>query len=528
MTPTEAKSHLSHYQNLPFREYQEEAIKFILESEKRFVFLEAPTGSGKSLIALAAAIAMGGVTYAVHSKILQTQITDDFPEARSLFGRSNYPCIVNEQLTCDECSHTKQTPCDHKGDCLYEIEKKAVLKSQLRILNYDYLLSEINYVGRFSGSAFNIIDEGDNLENTLINFVTLTFTSYALGRLGIKDFAQSLKKTSKDTDELLSSWMSFATTAKIRAQAVAGKLTNTIDNFKNDLFPGQLSNEQAKVIKERIRVVRLLEKISLFIDNVDKTWILDDSQGDKYIFRPLWLTEELAESFLWRHASRWILMSASFLPVHLECKRLGIPLGETDYKLLPSTFPIERRPIHIESVANLTGKTMVEETPKLAIRIKEIVDSHPTVKGLIHGVSYKLSQAIIDMVNSPRLLIHDSSNRQDILTKFMESDEPYVLVSPSMDRGVSFEMDLCRFIIVAKAPFLYLGDRIVSARVYSSKMGNDWYAASMLMTVLQMTGRGMRSADDFCVAYILDAQFKRVYEKKPLFMPNWWKEAVVW
>ena len=94
MTPTEAKSYLCNYCNLPFREYQEEAIEFILKSEKRFVFLEAPTGSGKSLIGIVSGIAKGGVTYSVHSKILQTQIIQNFPEAYSLFGRSNYPCLL--------------------------------------------------------------------------------------------------------------------------------------------------------------------------------------------------------------------------------------------------------------------------------------------------------------------------------------------------------------------------------------------------------------------------------------------------
>lgn len=524
MNPNEAKSHLSHYADSPFREHQEDAVEYILNSEKRFTFLEAPTGSGKSLIAMVAGVAMGGVTYSVHSRVLQSQIVSDFPEAHSLFGRGRYECVANTSLNCDECSHTSQTPCSQKkGGCIYEIEKRAVLGSQLRILNYDYLLSEINYVGRFSNSDFNIIDEADNLESTLINFTTLTFTAYALGRLGLGPFAESLKKTSKDKESLLSSWQTFAETARQRAGAIIGKLSRIVDTFTETI-----SSEQAKVIKERVRVVRLLEKIKLFMDNVDSSWVLDDSQQSKFIFRPLWLTPELAEAFIWRHAKRWVLMSASFLPIHLECKRLGIPMDDVDYLCLPSTFPIERRPIHVESVANMTAKTVVKETPKLISRIRQIVDSHPAEKGLIHAVSYKLANAIIEGMDSPRLITHNSTNRQDVLNMFMESDQPLVLVSPSMERGVSFEMDLCRWIIVAKAPFLYLGDRIVAARVYGSRLGNEWYAASMLLTVLQMCGRAMRSEDDFCESYILDAQFKRVYEKKPLYLPGWWKDAVEW
>jgi ATP-dependent DNA helicase DinG len=465
-----------------------------------------------------------GVTYCVHSKVLQSQITTDFPEAKSLFGRSNYPCSAHDGLSCDECFHTREAPCDNKKQgCIYEMEKRKVLESRLRILNYDYLLSETNYVGKFSNSRFNIVDEADNLENTLINFVALTFTSYALSRLGLSDYATTLKQSSKDKDELLNSWRILGVMAKEKAIKIIMSLTCIIDTYREPI-----SLEQSKVIKERSRVIRLLEKIEIFLTNVDTSWLLDNSQEDKYIFRPLWLTQDLSEKFMWCHAKQWVLMSASFLPIHLECKRLGIPLDETSYMLVPSTFPVSRRPIHVESAANLTSKTMEEETPKLITRIAEIVNSHPNDKGLIHAVSYKLANQIIAGVNSPRIITHNSKDRQEVLTKFMESDSPLVLISPSMDRGISLEMDLCRFIIVAKAPFLYLGDKIVAARVYSSKMGSEWYAATMLTTVLQMCGRGMRSEDDFCVAYILDTQFQRTLHSKPNYLPAWWRDAISW
>ena len=295
-----------------------------------------------------------------------------------------------------------------------------------------------------------------------------------------------------------------------------------------ETFRSPLSEWQTKQIKERNRVFRLQEKIGLFLENADASWLYDDSQADRYTFRPLWLTEQLSEQFLWRHSLKWVFMSASFLPMRLEAKRLGIPFGELDYHLVPSTFPVERRPIHINPVANLTGKTMEAETPKLVAEIKNILNLHPDEKGLIHAVSYKLAGAIADGLNSDRVVIHDSKDRQEALDRFMNSGDPLVLISPSMERGVSLEMDLCRFIIVAKAPFLYLGDKIVAARVYSSKLGNEWYAATMLSTVLQMTGRGMRSADDTCVSYILDEQFQRVFNKRPLFLPPWWRDAVSW
>ena len=215
-----------------------------------------------------------------------------------------------------------------------------------------------------------------------------------------------------------------------------------------------------------MKVTHLLEKVDLFIDNVDETWLFDDAQENKLIFRPLWMNEDLSHKFLWQHGGKFVLMSASFLPQHILAKTLGIPPEEIDYMCVQSTFPPERRPVSIEPVANLTAKTMELEVPKLINRIREIIDARPGVKGMIHCVSYKLGLQIMQGLKNPRLMIHNSFNRQEILKKFMDSPDSDILISPSMERGVSFEQDLCRFIIVAKAPYKNLGDKIVSARVY--------------------------------------------------------------
>jgi len=41
-----------------------------------------------------------------------------------------------------------------------------------------------------------------------------------------------------------------------------------------------------------------------------------------------------------------------------------------------------------------------------------------------------------------------------------------------------------------------------------------------------MTGRGMRSETDRCECYILDEQIQRVINKRPLFLPEWWRDAL--
>lgn len=519
MTPTEAKSRFVNFTNLPFRQHQEEAINFIMESEKRFCVVEAATGSGKTLLAMTAGAMSGNLTYMVHSKVLQHQVTTDFPEARSLFGRGNYPCMLNPDLNCDSCVHTKNSPCLLKKShgCVYENNKAATLKHNLKILNFDYFLSEANYVGKFSNAPFMIIDEADNLENALINFISLTFTDYGFEKLGLTGPARRTAKSKLGIEP----WIDFAQIAEVRARDLLKKLDSEIDEWDD------ISQDwQIRKIKWRERVNGTLHKIRMFLKHVNKTWLYDDRQEGTYTFRPLWLTEELVEDFLWKHGQRFVLMSASFLPVHILSKTLGMPIDEIDYLQVPSTFPPDRRPIHINPVANITSKTKDVEYQKLIPEIRRILAHHENEKGLIHCVSYELGKMIMNEIDDKRLMIHNSNDRQSVLDYFINSPDPDVLVSPSMDRGVSFNDDLCRFIIIAKAPFLYLGDKVVAARINSGKIGNDWYQATMLLTILQMTGRGMRSETDRCECYILDEQIQRVINKRPLFLPEWWRDAL--
>ena len=516
-----AKSQFSKYRDSSFRPFQKEAIEFALNSEKKIVIIEAATGSGKSLISMVSGAAVSGCTCLVHSRVLQKQYTDDFPEADSLFGRSNYTCLNNPEVTCDECHHAQQSPCKLKNICLYEQRKRKVLKARFKILNYDYFLAEANYIGRFSSSNLIVIDEADGLEGTLINFTTLTFTPFALRRLGMLKMAEELKMTSKFKDQLLQSWKDFGLYARERVNKIIKQMSNEIDSFGDNMTESQM-----QLIKERTKVVRLKEKVDLFLSNIDSDWILDIQDG-KLIWRPLWMTPELAEAYLWRHGKKFILMSASFYPRNILAKCLGLDVDDMDYYMVPSQFPVENRPVYIHPISNMTAKTIDIELPKMIPVIKQIADSRPNVKGIIHAVSYKLARQIVDGADDPRFITHNSTDRQQVLDMFMQSDNPLILVSPSLERGVSMEEDKCRFIIIAKAPYLSLGDRIVSTRLYGTKyIGNEWYKSTMMLTLLQMAGRGCRSKTDFCETFVLDLQAKKAIIERPAFLPTWWLDAL--
>jgi ATP-dependent DNA helicase DinG len=90
--------------NFPFptlREKQSFVLKEIdvaLASGYRYIILEAPTGFGKSPVAMAVALALGTSYTCTSTNDLQTQYARDFPFVRVAKGKNNFPCAVKDDF----------------------------------------------------------------------------------------------------------------------------------------------------------------------------------------------------------------------------------------------------------------------------------------------------------------------------------------------------------------------------------------------------------------------------------------------
>jgi Rad3-related DNA helicase len=195
---------------------------------------------------------------------------------------------------------------------------------------------------------------------------------------------------------------------------------------------------------------------------------------------------------------------------------------------IPSIFDTARYPIRFMPAADMNHEAKDAEFPKLITALDEVLNQHPNVKGLVHCVSYANLYAILKLSKCQgRFIHHVDNNRQSVLAQFMNSDQPLVLLSPSMERGIDLPDDNCRFIIIVKMPFPYLGDPQIKARLYQGRSGRSWYNAITARRIVQSTGRGMRSPTDFCESYILDSNFEAFYQKNRSMFPRWWREALI-
>src|SRR5262245_37049302 len=108
-----------------FRSSQEEAIEFILTSEKRFCGLGAPPGMGKSLVATAVARLLGGHNVITTGTLgLQEPYIDmHAPGAVDMRGRKHFQCW--ESSTCEMGG---LFGCEARDECPY-LERLSVFNN---------------------------------------------------------------------------------------------------------------------------------------------------------------------------------------------------------------------------------------------------------------------------------------------------------------------------------------------------------------------------------------------------------------
>jgi hypothetical protein len=120
--------------NFPFRSQRNNQISVLnqicaaFNSGYKYIILEAPTGFGKSPVAIAVAMTLGSSYICTSTKDLQTQYSRDFPYLKVAKGKNNFPCLVKEDFIrngiyqCGICVSDNANECYHTtveyGPCM--------------------------------------------------------------------------------------------------------------------------------------------------------------------------------------------------------------------------------------------------------------------------------------------------------------------------------------------------------------------------------------------------------------------------
>ncbi len=511
------------------------------------VMLDAPVGSGKTLVAEATRRVLGidRALFVCTTRSLQSQVIRDFPYARELKGRANYtPTRISSgprargyaddrlpgrdafTITCADCDAgpggcppDEQTCsyCEFVEDCPYTTARTEAMRAPLGVLNTAYLLAEANSRergGRFSGRELVIADEADTLEQQLMGYVELRLGSRLLTDMGL----EVPKKGSHMTT--IRAWLEeeVATALVARARELANRKLDVADR------------------RTLTRIERQMGDVARVVSREDG-WVRDgDEEGRDVglVLKPV-SVEDVAGRYLWRHGEKWLLMSGTILSAETMADELGIEDAGLKWSsvAVPAIFPVENRRVTFVPVAQMTRKAQEagDEVGRLVRGVNRVLEKHPGVNVLVHSHTYKLAREISAGIEDTRPVItyEQARSREIALDAFKARARKggAVLVAASMDRGVDLPGDLCRVMVVCKVPYASLGSRQVSERL-RTRGGQTWYLCETVRTLLQMTGRGVRSVDDWAETYVLDESFgKLLREGKRLGLwPEWWLEGL--
>jgi len=221
-------------------------------------------------------------------------------------------------------------------------------------------------------------------------------------------------------------------------------------------------------------------------------------------------------------------MSATILDHEKLGRYLGIDKGDIRFiRVDESSFPVENRPIHQDYCGRATAKTMDKYLPKMLRKIDEYyIPTMKKYKGIVHTHSHVIARYILEHSKHSSIMISNTDNerkREDVFQEFFDSDSPKIMVSPSMSLGVDLFDDRCRWALLVKMPYPYLGDPQVRRRM---KVDPDWYDYNTLCSLIQCYGRTCRSIDDWADTYILDSMFVWLISRNKDTIPRWFMEAI--
>lgn len=498
--------------NFPsWRDSQFETItKIACGLDKHAFILEAPWGIGKSLIGVSVPKLLGRrAIILTHTKQLQEQYQADFPEAAILKGRVNYPCLLHHdnfpEITADDCIHTEKNPCELIGPCPYRIAKRRAKAADLVLMNYAYYLNEVNYIGMFDKADILVCDEADTIEHPVMSFIELTITQNQLAKLNLSPPRYKTK---------FEAWLEWA---RLVLPEVLAELVSIEDAIENT---GDWQTVDYKLIRKRNRLQKFLAKLQFFVKNVDSNWVWYDKSYE-WTFKPVWI-KEFCNDVLWSHAKDSVSMSATILDPRRMSWNLGI--DSFNYLALDCPFPVANRPIYYHPVGDMSHDCIEQTLPVMAKELERLLQMYSDVKVLVHTVSYDICKYMLDNVASHRFVTHNEKNRSQVLDYFKLSPDPFVLMSPSMDRGVNLPGDEARCVIVLKTPYPNLADPQIRKRLYSGRQGQAWYEWATRCTLIQMTGRHIRSMTDRGDCWILDSHAEQLGFNR---FPEWWRRALI-
>jgi ATP-dependent DNA helicase DinG len=494
-----------------WRPAQAQGLDFICRelAQADDIFLEAPTGIGKSAMAIALArcrAESGAATYISTTTIrLENQYMSDFAKLglQQLHAKSHYPCP-----TCQSCGvgsrgvkSTKgsKSRCQEGDACSYKIAKAKFNAADFSIANAAYICTCARFAPDWALREIGIFDEAHLLHDTIASGY-----SFDIHESEVEFFPA-------EGGEL--SWLETSYSFWLATQI--GQLEEELDHTDED------NPEIQKICRKLERAEQKQQNLGKILADVPEHWVFNQ-QPDRLSISPLWATD-LAAHLLPQIGAKRIYLSATLPGFKHQSRYLGIDANKAKFLALDSPFPLENRLIHVCPIVKWDHRNPGPAIAETCRALEKILNLHPADRGLVHVSSYWQAREIVQQCQSKRLITHDNAPEKDVRLEEMFARSGTVLVSPSSHEGLDLYGDRSRFQVIAKLPFASLGDKRVKRRM---EVDPDWYNLHTAQKFTQACGRSIRSDSDFAVTYILDQAFDAFYSRASQFFPQYILDAL--
>ena len=470
-----------------WRDNQREIASLIsgLTLMHKTVFIDAPTGVGKSILALSAAMEYEkGDQFKLPPVILTSnhglQSQYESYGIPSITGRRNWPCLVDTSKTAENAGCTTMSSaadCSQYHACPYFVQKSVGIGSEMLVTNYHYALKAW---GQSPSTPILIGDEAHSAETVLRENATLR-VYHPSNRVELVEHHDAVNLA----EDML-----------------------TRMNYRFD--PNEEPDEENAPMrspreKARIKASTLRGMIASNPDDY-----ICAAGDDALQFIPV--------RGFWPSVPTSLYLSATIFDPYVTD-----PPGPTAYVRLPSPFPVANRRVFMSSRVSLTHRSPDYEYDMLIEEIDNIISRHRG-RGVIHTPSYALADRIYrGSAYQDDIITHKGGGRDDAVRDFKQGVRR-VLLSPAVSEGVDFPGGECEWQVIAKLPFPDNRDPITKEIANRTKGLTETQVAR---TIVQQAGRGVRSRTDVCPTYILDAGFKRwFYPRNRSLFPAWFSEAL--
>jgi len=512
----------------------------------KIIAIDAPTGTGKSIMNATLGNLLGGSHILTTQKKLQEQYLELGSDYQRVLGRSNFVCLNNRRKTCDvgmcitgpDDFKCKAKPGQHgkypafankywpgNEKCPYWENVATAWHAKHTIFNYAYYSLKMNSeYNEFKHSTVQILDEGHNLEDYVRNVASFEISDkglyhvrYVAGVDTMDDgkFERVDRQIADKHDAI--DWLDSL------LQLVGLRLLDS-NNAKE--------NGNVEIKRRIVKLENMSQRIKMVASRIHRNpdnWVYT-KVNNGFRLSPLEIGE-YAKEVIFRHADIQIFSSATLPPKKVLCKRFGFSEDEVFYYSMPSQFDPEKAPIFSYPQPNMSYvPDMTRKRSKMGGVLASIIKEYPNQRGLILCNSYievefyanYLAEKFPDC--SRRLTVHARGDNVESLLKDHTVKKDSVIISPALWEGLDLYGDLGKFLIISKIPYPDYNDPVIQGL---KEIDKHRYFEDTIMKLLQGIGRVIRSIDDEADIHIPDAAFKTIYRyNRKLFSEDFQSRVV--